>query len=160
MAIVTNNMRLEHIDPSDYVSPDVINSNFDKVDKLGVDYVVESGKSGEWWYRKWKSGRLEQGVDSKAFDKSDLHVMGGAASGQIYATKKYSFGAYPFAFAYRPHVHISFIHDTSRNVRGSWCILFNNDSATTTSPDFEVVDAGSDPMTPICSIYVCGTIKS
>ena len=63
MAIVTSNMTLEHIDPSDYVSPDVINSNFDKVDKLGVDYVVASGKSGEWWYRKWKSGRLEQGVD-------------------------------------------------------------------------------------------------
>ena len=52
---MSNNMGLTNIDPSDYVSPDTINQNFNKLDALGLDYVVESGYSGEWWYRKWKS---------------------------------------------------------------------------------------------------------
>lgn len=159
MATTTKIMLLEHIDPSDYVSPDVINANFDKLDKLGIDYVVEQGKSGEWWYRKWKSGRLECGIDAKQFAKSEVHVWGGAGS-ELYATEQYSFGAYPFAFASRPHVNISFQHDSGRNGRGSFCILFNNDAPTTRPPTFEVVDSWNAAITPICSIFVCGTIRS
>lgn len=158
MATTTNIMLLEHIDPSDYVTPTVINANFDKLDKLGVEYIIEAGKSGEWWYRKWKSGRLECGIDAKQFPRSNVHVWGGAGS-ELYATEQYSFGAYPFAFASRPHVQISFQHDSGRNGRGSVSILFNNDSATTRSPNFEVVDSWNAPITPICSIFVCGQIK-
>ena len=56
---MSDNMGLETINSSDYVSPTPINNNFQKLDALGLDYVVESGRSGEWWYRKWKSGRAE-----------------------------------------------------------------------------------------------------
>ena len=34
---MTDNMGLANIDPSDYVSPDVINNNFKKLDALGLD---------------------------------------------------------------------------------------------------------------------------
>lgn len=155
MSDSTTNLGFTLIDGSDYVSPSPINENFKIVDRLGLDYVIASGYSGEWWFRKWKSGRAECGIDAKQFAKSEVHVWGGADSG-LYATNGYSFGAYPFAFSTRPHVNVSFQHDSSRTGRGSLCILFNNDSATTQSPNFEVVDSWNEALQPICSIYVCG----
>lgn len=158
MANSTTHLGMEVIDDSDYVTPDVINSNFAILDKLGIDYIDEQGTSGEWWYRKWHSGRMECGIDAKQFAKSAVHVWGGADSG-LYATNQYSFGAYPFAFSSRPHTSISFLQDTSRNGRGSMCILFNNDAPTTRSPNFEVVDSWNQDMQPICSIFATGRYK-
>ena len=39
------NMGLETINSSDYITPSVINANFDKLDALGLDYIVEQGTS-------------------------------------------------------------------------------------------------------------------
>ena len=61
----TTNLEIEKLNSADYVSVEPINNAFDKLDALGVDYVTESGTSGEWWYRKWKSGRAECGIDQK-----------------------------------------------------------------------------------------------
>lgn len=158
MADVTEVLSLEVIDSSDYVTPDVINANFQKLDKLGIDYVTEAGKSGEWWYRKWKSGRMEMGIDNKQFAKSGVHDWGSNSSG-LWATNQYNFGAYPFAFTARPHVSISFLQDTSRNGRGSTVVIFNNDAPTTRSPNFEVVDSWNEDIQPICSIFVAGSYK-
>lgn len=59
MAGSTSNLNLNIIDPSDYVDPEVINENTKTLDRLGVDYIVESGQSGNWTYRKYKSGIVE-----------------------------------------------------------------------------------------------------
>lgn len=53
------NINFKTINSSDYVSPNVINSNFQLVDPLGYDYVTSQGTSGNWGFRKWKSGIAE-----------------------------------------------------------------------------------------------------
>lgn len=55
----TTRLSLQKINGSDFVSPNVFNENFDKIDELGVDYVIESGRSGIWRYQVWKSGKFE-----------------------------------------------------------------------------------------------------
>lgn len=153
----TTNLGLAQVDSSDFVSPEPFNTNFELLDKLGLDYIVESGTSGEWWYRKWKSGRAECGIDNKAFNAVDLHVWGGSTSG-LYATTQYSFGAYPFAFATKPYVGILFAYDKQYSGRGSFVIHFNNQS-TTQSPNFEIVDPINRRMEPVCCIFVAGNYK-
>lgn len=59
MASTTNRLKLQIINPSDYVDPGVINDNMEILDNLGVDYIVESGQTGQWTYRKYKSGIVE-----------------------------------------------------------------------------------------------------
>jgi hypothetical protein len=153
--MATTNLALESIDPSDYVSPDTINNNFAKVDSLGVDYVVEAGYSGEWWYRKWKSGRAECGIDDKRFDNWDRT----SPWGSLYRTAEArSFGAYPFAFMVRPHAMVV-QHSIDGGTLGGY-IFYNSSDSTTTSPIFMSVD--SVPYTlghPHLGIYVVGRYK-
>ena len=53
------NLNLVEIQSSDYVSPKDIDDNFKTIDKLGLDYITDQGVSGNWTYRKWKSGFAE-----------------------------------------------------------------------------------------------------
>ena len=57
--MATTNLGLKTINQSDNISPDPINQNMEKLDKLGLDYVTQQGKSGNWRYRRWKSGTYE-----------------------------------------------------------------------------------------------------
>ena len=41
----TTNLEIEKLNSADYVSVDPINNALDKLDKLGVDYVTESGNA-------------------------------------------------------------------------------------------------------------------
>lgn len=59
MADQTTNLKINLISSSDYVSPTPINDAIKALDALGVDYVTASGTSGNWAYRKWKSGQKE-----------------------------------------------------------------------------------------------------
>lgn len=54
--MATSKLNLNTISSSDLISPEPFNDNFNIIDELGTDYIVEQGKSGEWYYRKWKSG--------------------------------------------------------------------------------------------------------
>lgn len=153
--MTTSNLGLSTVDSSDYISPDPFNANFEKIDALGKDYVTESGTSGEWWYRKWKSGRAECGIDYKQFAKTQFNLD---STGNLYMTPRMSFGAYPFSFASRPFVTISFEGDVSYSGRGSFCVQEHNNS-TTTSPKFAIVDWMTGETTPVCGIYVNGRYK-
>ena len=42
--MATKNLNLPQFDGSDYISVDPFNDAFSKIDKLGTDYVEESGK--------------------------------------------------------------------------------------------------------------------
>lgn len=55
----TDNMGITLINASDYVDPEAINDGFKALDALGVDYITEQGTSGNWSYRKFKSGVAE-----------------------------------------------------------------------------------------------------
>lgn len=59
MADLTEHLNMSLINASDYVDPSVINDNFSILDDLGVDYIIEQGQSGSWYYRKFKSGIAE-----------------------------------------------------------------------------------------------------
>ena len=154
----TTNLGITKIEASDYVSPDPINTAFDTLDALGVDYIVEqsANKSG-WWYRKWKSGRAECGIDSKSFGVVKL-----TGWGSLYMSQAYSFGAYPFTFKGIPLVTINFLQSTSNVAGGMIHIHARSDSSVglTKSPDFSVVDATNVTYgTPTFGIYVEGRWK-
>lgn len=151
---MATNMGLVNIDPSDYVSPDTINENFNKLDALGLDYIVESGKSGEWWYRKWKSGRAECGIDYKNFG----NVAHTTAWKSLFISSQLNFGAYPFAFASRPFTSISF--ESVSGAEHVSYISYVSTNSTTTSPKFVLVDPNSGTANSACfGIYVCGRYK-
>lgn len=154
----TSNMGIELIDGSDYISPDPINKAFTILDALGVDYIVEQGTSGEWWYRKWNSGRAECGIDSKTFatKTSTNWASGWGLAGT------YTFGAYPFSFISSPITLIQFRYESGNSSGAMIHIHANTGTAPlTTSPKFSLADA-SHPRTytnPVCGIYVTGRYK-
>ena len=149
--MATTNLGLESVDPSDYVSPTPFNTNFEKLDALGLDYVTASGKSGEWWYRKWKSGRMECGIDDKNFgDVSITQTWGG-----MYVSDQLNFGAYPFAFTSRPFVTIAF--QSSASAKHYGYVSYVSSTSTTTSPKFTLVEVHSGTENSAhFGIYVCG----
>lgn len=148
-----DNLGLEEINGGDYVSPDPINNNFEKVDALGIDYIIESGTSGEWWYRKWKSGRAECGIDYKDFGEQTLTMSskwGNAISASM------TFGAYPITFASRPYTMISFEYDALM-AEGRMCtVITQSNNSVTTSPGFKMYDATAGTAHPYFGIYVNG----
>ena len=68
----TTNLKLSKINSSDYVSVDVFNENYDLIDAMGVDYIIATGTSDEWYYRKWKSGWVELWTSKKGNTSSDI----------------------------------------------------------------------------------------
>lgn len=152
--MATANLGLESVDPSDCVSPTPFNANFEKLDALGLDYVTESGKSGEWWYRKWKSGRMECGIDDKNFG----NVAHTTRWFTMYTSAQLNFGAYPFAFASRPFATITF-QSNSGGEHNSY-ISYVSSASTTVSPKFVLVDPTSGTANSAhFGIYVCGRYK-
>lgn len=150
----TTNLEIEKLNSADYVSVEPINSAFDKLDALGVDYVIESGTSGEWWYRKWKSGRAECGIDQRTFDKVTL-----TAWGSLYISQNYTFGSFPLTFAAVPYVGIMFVKSSSGKAGG--IIHVRATSATASKcPEFSVTDATNvDYGQPTFGCYVSGRWK-
>lgn len=59
MGSLTKNLKLKTFDGSEYVSYKDINTNFETLDNVGVDYIVDQGTSGNWTYRTYKSGISE-----------------------------------------------------------------------------------------------------
>ena len=152
---VTTHLQLQKINSSDFVSPEPINSNMDKIDALGVDYIIEQGKSGEWWYRKWKSGRAECGIDNKSFGSATLEEWG-----NIYSTNNgFSFGAYPFTFKTAPFVTVT---RSPTGAEGAYFGIITGEvsSPTTLSPKIDLWRANKvDIANVVLSIYVTGFYK-
>ena len=134
----TSVMNIPLINGSDYIDPEVINNAISTLDGLGLDYVTEMGTSGEWWYRKWKSGRCECGIDSKNFGNFNT-VKWGA----IYmSSAELQFPAYPFSFSKPPFVNIMYRNDD--NKYGGIIHIHpttNENTLLTKPPTFDVVDA-------------------
>jgi hypothetical protein len=149
----TTNLEIEKLNSADYVSVDPINNALDKLDKLGVDYVTESGTSGEWWYRKWKSGRAECGIDRKNFGTIEHK----SAWGAMYSSGTKSWGSsYPVTFSSAPMATVSFLYNGSGSTHCSFVALESTNS-TTTPPKFALIDPNSGTAENAnFGIYVCG----
>lgn len=90
----TENLGITLINSSDYVDPEAINEGFRKADQMGVDYIVEEGTSGNWFFRKWKNGKAE------CWYQGDEAINATSAySGNYYGYVKLKF---PFAFTSSP----------------------------------------------------------
>lgn len=152
--MATTNLGMEIVPTSDFVSPEPFNRNFTKLDNLGVDYITSSGKTGEWWWRKWKSGRAECGIDTKNFGAQPMGAWHG-----WYATSNYmSFGAFPFSFKSKPFCSIVFQGDTKNSGRSGFVFQRAN-SSSTRSPDFYLCDVVSTAGDLVFGIYVAGSIS-
>lgn len=157
---MSNYMGLTTINSSDFVSPDPINANFQKLDVLGLDYVTEMGNSGEWWYRKWKSGRAECGIDSKQFDTIALHE--GISHDGFFFSEALNLGAYPFSFSSRPFAQVAFEGDMNTGSTDTTFPLvgMNHSTSLTASPSFYLMDfMPKTNMKPMFGIFVCGDYK-
>lgn len=151
----TTNLGMTVINSSDYISPDPINDNFEIVDQLGVDYVTSSGTSGNWWFRKWNSGRAECGIDYLSF--GTVSITSEYAENMFKNATDLKFGAYPFTFSSVPFVVIYphyFTHGSSVIVKP------NSSSSVSQSPTFTVICEDSCSGTLYCGIYVCGKVSS
>lgn len=163
MADTTTNLSLEIIDSSDYVSPDPINNNFEIVDELGTDYVTESGTSGSWWYRKWKSGRAECGIDYKSFGTTSVNST--MFGGLYKLADTCDFGSYPFTFSSTPMVVITPRYWTKSNVSMTF-VKYGSSKSTSSAPVFDLLfytsssDAPTTLGTLYAGIYVCGKVSS
>lgn len=154
--MATKNLNLPQFDGSDYISVDPFNDAFSKLDKLGTDYVVESGKVGEWWYRKWKSGRAECGIDAKEFPRQNMQPFG--SSKELHMTPPTSVGAFPIQFKSIPTVLVNYLNDKAYKGRGCFVINYGN-TTTTTGPTVAMVDPTNAPAQLVFSIFVAGWYK-
>lgn len=154
----TKNLNLEKFAGGDYIDYADINQNYDRIDALGLDYIVDQGTSGNWWYRRWNSGRAECGVDSQTFSSSSMSNWG-----SLFISNTWSFGAYPFSFSSPPCVSINYLGDDGGSYGGFIHIRARNyASITTRSPNFSVVDAvkiDKGYVNPKFCIYVTGRYK-
>ena len=157
----TSNMGLTLINSSDLVSPDPINSNFTAVDVLGKDYVTSSGTSGSWWYRKWKSGRAECGIDNRSFGSVSASIVYGNNTG-LYCSKDLTFGSYPFTFASVPMVYIAPRTWSGISSVGYYLLhLVAAGSSVSTSPTWRILTNVSGTFSNLyAGIYVCGKVSS
>lgn len=159
MADTTKNLGLTLTTGSDLVDPVTdFSNNFKKLDALGMDYVIAQGKSGEWWYRKWNSGRVECGIDSKTFSTQTSHKWAEAG----YLCGPWTFPAYPFTFSSAPFVTILYRYE--QNGYGGLIHIHpasDEKNLLTQPPSFSVFDAGG-PHTytnPRFGLYATGWYK-
>ena len=114
----TTNLNLDIIQPSENVSLDKINSNAEKLDKLGLDYITQSGTTGIWMWRRWKSGRLEcWGRASRQSLSPNLEGYSDQGYAQVTEAYPVTFTSAPYLFAAaradgNPKAHVAYVeHD-------------------------------------------------
>lgn len=155
--MATSNVDLDLLNAQDFVSVDPINNNFEKVDAQLADAIIARGASGDWWYRKYRSGRYECGVEFKWFAKSNLTNVNNAYG----ISGEYTFGNYPITFVGRPYCNITFEDENGGGYAKcfGW-IAMNKMVSRSTSPTFKVcIDRGKAPIKPACGIHVIGRWK-
>lgn len=159
MATTTTNLGLSIASGSDLVNPaEAFARNFEALDKLGIDYVTKTGTSGNWWYRIWKSGRAECGIDSKAFDTMTSHEWNSG----WYLCGPYQFEAYPITFSAPPFVTVLYRYEPN----GYGGIIHIHPASVESSlltrpPSFSIADAAGPHQytTPKLGLYATGLFK-
>lgn len=103
----TANLNLRTFNGSDVVDYNQINDNYTIIDRLGKDYVTDSGTSGRWWYRKWKSGRGECGIDNILLQNNQNATFSWDWGGGLVRSQDFSVdNSYPLSFSSKPYVNV------------------------------------------------------
>lgn len=139
----TTNLGLATLNQSDNISPTPINQNMEKIDELGVDYIVSQGTSGKWRYRRWKSGTYECW--------GRLHVQ--SASPNVPSSDFGSFQMkYPITFAENPEVFVSARQDGNVHIYVSYVELDPVSAIWYVGGMFDIVDLD-------CNVYAIGRVS-
>lgn len=146
----TTNLGLTKIQGADYVSPDVFNDNYDKIDAVGKVYAVEAADGTEWYYRKWSDGRCEAWL-TKAYSDVSLNDQWGS----LYETSV-SPMTFPVAFSERPHMTVTFA-TTSGNT--AFAVPNTGLSTTQTGSILLCSSLAGQKATGVLSIHASGKIS-
>lgn len=155
----TSNLQLTLLEGSSVVDYNQLNTWANAIDRLGVDYVVEKGTYGNWWFRVWNSGRCECGVDNKQYFDS-LAITDGTKWKPFYVNtggRRSVFGDYPKPFKTRPYANICFNYCDEY---ASMVVLQANEGSTTKAPSFSLMNADSYTIHKVqLSIFCVGTLS-
>lgn len=154
--MATSHVGLELINPDDLVSVDPLNTNFNKIDEQLADSIVERGASGDWWYRKYRNGRYECGIEFKWMNKSNLTYVDNFGW-----SDSYSLPAYPITFVGRPYCNIVFLDENGGNYAAVQAIIaMNKQISRTNPPAFRIGFLhASKPVKPAVGCHVIGHWK-
>lgn len=131
----TSKLSLILFQGSDIVDYNSFNSNFNKIDQLGDEYVIAHGSDGLWWYRKWSSGRMECGIDNNLKGNAEcVNSWGGC----FIHERPFEFGKYPDSgFSSRPYASVTFNYASSSAAAAA--IVQKQQSGFTMSPPFYII---------------------
>lgn len=154
----TSNLKLNLVTGADYVNPDTaFVNNFKLIDPLGLDYITAEGNSGNWWWRQWKGGRMEMGIDSQTF--TTFTLVPWATSG-LYISGDLEFPAYAMPFSSEPLAIVTYRKETGSKRGGIVHTIGSHSDPLTRPPVFRMVDAVQQTYTnPKFGIYVTGRYK-
>lgn len=154
----TTNLRLNLLEGSSVVDYNEINAYVTAIDKLAVEFVREKGTSGNYWYRKWSSGRAECGVDNREFYKSlDLRTQYGGTGLYIPSGRLNPFGQYPIHFLSRPYASVCFNYC---NESASCVVIQSQTAGQTNAPSFVIANSGPVTLTSVqLSIFCTGRVS-
>lgn len=158
--MATKNLNLPQFDGSDYISVEPFNTIVEILDKLGKDYVVDTGKKGEWWYRKWSSGRAECGIDSKTFARCKNDILyGGNQETGLWRTGYLQVGVYPLQFKSTPTCLYSFIRDEAWQNTRSAILITKFNGTTSSAPDVALCDPNKHDCQLTIGVFATGWWK-
>ena len=110
------------------------------------DYVVESGTSDDWAYRKWNSGRYECWMKQFSLTASTF-----SAWGNIYYKDYSSVKAFPTTFTAAPHIVVTSADNQS------WVGAISN-TGTGNVGNIRFLSANSTSKTPKINVFVVGKV--
>lgn len=154
----TTNLKLTLLEGSSIVDYNQINAYVSALDNLGLDYVTEKGTSGNWWYRIWKSGRAECGVDNRQYwDSLALNNNWDWPPLWIPAGRLAPFGKYPINFVARPYANVCFNYCKEN---ASCIVIQSNTAGSTDAPSFVLAGSANVVLNWVqVSIFCTGRVS-
>lgn len=150
----TDNLKLTLLEGSSVVDYNQINDYARAIDKLGLDYVTASGKRGSWWYRLWKSGRAECGIDDLNIGSVNVYRYQYAWAPFYVSDRIDKWETYPLNFTSRPYANICFNY---AEPSASCLIIQTTTSGYQDPPTFVIMNSASVIFSNVrCSIFCCG----
>lgn len=156
----TTNLGLTLLEGQSLVDYNDINNYVKAIDSLGVDYVSRKGVDGNWWFRVWKSGRCECGVDNKAvYESVNLNTeWGGNKTTGLWvpSSRLQPWNSFPVNFVSRPYVNVCFNYCTEN----ASCIVIQSSVSLTNPPQFVIANSGRTILNDVqLSVNCTGNAK-
>ena len=152
--MATSNLKLQTINGSDYVDPEVFNANYEILDKLGIDYIEQSGTSGIWRYQRWKSGKYECWGRFATASTNYNHQYGGL----YYPGYSFKSPNFPITFSDVPVVIPSLVSKNTAAGHGGVWDVFVSELFVNNANISAAVNEQLNGITIRIALYVIGTV--